>query len=136
MESELSPDAQAVWDAAWNNCPVQCGDIEGTRRSQVAAALRAAVQRTTFQDAWNDKFLSAEKILSIASELDGENCSDEQKPMVTNYRDIAIPGYLGESVADARKTAAKFRELEEKIKQLQKQLDAIEEYQQEQNELS
>ncbi len=37
-----SPPAQAVWDAAWTNCPVQCGDIEGTRRSQIAAALIAA----------------------------------------------------------------------------------------------
>jgi hypothetical protein len=41
----LSPAAQAVWDAAWTNCPVQCGDIEGTRRSQIAAALIAAADQ-------------------------------------------------------------------------------------------
>jgi hypothetical protein len=41
----LSPAAQAIWDAAWTNCPVQCGNIEGTRRSQIAAALIAAADQ-------------------------------------------------------------------------------------------
>jgi hypothetical protein len=82
-----------------------------------------------------------EKLYLAQTEMDAAKSNHTsrdaaKKPMVTNYRDIAIPGYFGESVADARKTAAKFRELEEKIKQLQKQLDAIEEYQQEQSELS
>ena len=42
--SDLSPAAQAVWDAVWDTA-IQCGDIKGTRRSQVAAALRAAADQ-------------------------------------------------------------------------------------------
>ena len=42
--SDLSPQAQAVWDAVWDTA-IQCGDIKGTRRSQVAAALRSAADQ-------------------------------------------------------------------------------------------
>lgn len=60
---ELSPAAQAVWDAAWANTPVRCGDIEGTRRAQVAAALRAAALYCK-----QDKLI----LLSIADELEAQ----------------------------------------------------------------
>ncbi len=43
--SELSPGAQAVWTAAWEECPIQCGDIVATRRRQITAALRAAADQ-------------------------------------------------------------------------------------------
>ena len=39
--TNLSPAAQTVWTAAWEECPVECGNIVGTRRKQIAAALRA-----------------------------------------------------------------------------------------------
>jgi hypothetical protein len=39
-------------------------------KSDVAAALRAAVQQCTYEDPWGSRFLSAEKILAIANELD------------------------------------------------------------------
>ena len=43
--AELSPAAQAVWDAAWNLSPVDCESHEDRRRQQIAAALRAAADQ-------------------------------------------------------------------------------------------
>ena len=40
--ADLSPAAQAVWDAAWNLSPVNCESHEDRRRQQIAAALCAA----------------------------------------------------------------------------------------------
>lgn len=43
--ADLSPAAQAVWDAAWNLSPVNCESHEDRRRQQIAAALRAAADQ-------------------------------------------------------------------------------------------
>ena len=59
--SPLSPAAQAVMDAYI--------DEDRAGRLAVAAALCAAADQCTYQDAWNDKFLSVEKLLAIAAEL-------------------------------------------------------------------
>lgn len=76
--AELSPAAQAVWNAAWVNTPVQCGDIEGTRRAQVAAALRAAVDQAfpLTRTPWGSTLVpvftaheSRDRLLAIADEL-------------------------------------------------------------------
>ncbi len=67
---ELSPAAQAVWNAAWVNTPVQCGDIEGTRRAQVAAALRAVVQNSICIDDYGDEYIDPNDILKIVEELE------------------------------------------------------------------
>lgn len=79
----LSLAAQAVWDAAWQLSPVNCGSHEDRRRQQIAAALRAAVdqvvpeeplyggdQRWMFErDARQE---SRKKFLAIAAELEGQ----------------------------------------------------------------
>lgn len=73
MAKKLSPAAQAVWDAAWANTPVQCGDIEGTRRAQVAAALRAAADQVVPMAlcVHNDDFVYVRhQFLAIANELE------------------------------------------------------------------
>ena len=75
---KLSPAAQAVWDAVWDTA-IQCGDIKGTRRSQVAAALRAAANTLLNHKYWHDGFWDKEpakfyrkKLLAIAAELEGD----------------------------------------------------------------
>ena len=82
--TQLSPAAQAVWDAAWQLSPVNCGSHEDRRRQQIAAALRAAAdqvvpeeplyggdQRWMFErDARQE---SRKKFLAIAAELEGSN---------------------------------------------------------------
>lgn len=74
----LSPAAQAVWEAAWSDTTIQCGDIEGTRRAQVAAALRAAANQVvpvpidagTPEEHW--ALLGVKnRLLAIADELEG-----------------------------------------------------------------
>ena len=66
LMTELSPQAQAVLDA-YRNPHIYKNTYA------LAAALRAAVEKCTFRDAWEDKFLSAERILAIAAELEGSN---------------------------------------------------------------
>jgi hypothetical protein len=64
--TDLSPAALAIWEAFNSEEPsvfVDYGDC-------LAAALRAAVEQSTYQDAWDGQFTSAEKILAIADELD------------------------------------------------------------------
>ena len=58
---ELSPKAQAVLDA-YRSSHLSINNL--------AAALRVAVEQCTYRDAWEDKFLSAERILALASELE------------------------------------------------------------------
>jgi hypothetical protein len=50
----------SVWNAPVNH----------SRSWEIAAALRTAVEQSTYQDAWDGQFTSAEKILAIADELD------------------------------------------------------------------
>jgi hypothetical protein len=68
--ADLSPAAQAVLDAynAGFNRPVAVH-----HKPRIAAALRAAVEQSTYQDAWDGQFTSAEKILAIAAELDNDS---------------------------------------------------------------
>jgi hypothetical protein len=63
----LSPDAQAVWDAAWQLSPVNCKSHEDRRRQQIAAALRAAADQVI------EEVSPVEAILTIAAELEGDN---------------------------------------------------------------
>lgn len=42
--TDLSPTAQAVFNAAWT-CPIALGDHPATRRRQLAAALRATADQ-------------------------------------------------------------------------------------------
>lgn len=67
--SALSPQAQAILDAynAGFSRPVAVH-----HKPRIAAALRAAVEQCTYRDAWEDKFLSAERILAIAAELEAQ----------------------------------------------------------------
>jgi hypothetical protein len=80
--TELSPAAQAVWDAAWSDTEVRCGDIEGTRKLQIAAALRAAADQVVpktpppkfaahyEEGIWDGKDDARDELLAIAAELD------------------------------------------------------------------
>lgn len=61
--TELLPAAQAVWDAAWADTPLICGDTEGTRKCQIAAALRAAALYCK-----RDRLI----LLSLADELEAQ----------------------------------------------------------------
>lgn len=78
--SELSPAAQAVFNAAWT-CPIVLGDHPVTRSRQIGAALRAAVghdvykadlrdqMEVMFSEGWNSL---RKEILAIADELEAE----------------------------------------------------------------
>jgi hypothetical protein len=70
--TDLSPAAQAVKDAAlsqYANCNVRrlAWPLD---MPVITAALRAAVEQSTYQDAWDGQFTSAEKILAIAAEIE------------------------------------------------------------------
>ena len=71
---ELSSQAQAVLDAYDMSSDGHYDDGVWVPhiREQLAAALRAAVEQCTYRDAWEDKFLSAERILAIADELEAQ----------------------------------------------------------------
>ena len=56
--------------------------------------------------------------------------------MASNYLDLAMCAYPGDAVADPAKVAARFAALEQKIADLKRRLDRMDEYQQEQNEQS
>ena len=78
--SELSPAAQAVFNAAWT-CPIVLGDHPVTRSRQIAAALRAAVghdvykadlrdqMEVMFSEGWNSL---RKELIAIADELEAE----------------------------------------------------------------
>jgi len=59
---DLSPAAQAVFNAAWT-CPIVLGDHPTTRSRQIAAALRAAALVPNI-----DRL----RLLAIADELEGQ----------------------------------------------------------------
>jgi hypothetical protein len=67
--TDLSPAAQAVWHAAWSNTEVRCGDIEGTRKLQIAAALRALAAQFDYAGAQE----AANWTAAIATELSSAN---------------------------------------------------------------
>jgi hypothetical protein len=64
--TDLSPAAQAVFNAAWADTGIILGDREGTLRAQLAAALRALAIRINGADAIR------QDILDIADELEGQ----------------------------------------------------------------
>ena len=66
--TDLSPVAQAVLDAYWATPWDPSSQHED--RHAIASVLRAAVEQCTYRDAWEDKFLSAERILAVAAELE------------------------------------------------------------------
>jgi hypothetical protein len=91
----ISPATQAVWDAAWTNCPVQCGNIEGTRRLQIAAALRAAAKQ--LRDPYpSDQLATFEELQSqlfaIANELDVNYAMNEySEGPLSEFNDGGMP---------------------------------------------
>ena len=68
--SKLSRAAQAVLDAFTEDNSLHDWKHNYYNTDALAAALRAAVDQCTYRDAWEDKFLSAERILAIADELE------------------------------------------------------------------
>jgi hypothetical protein len=64
--TDLSPAAQAVFNAAWADTGIILGDREGTLRAQLAAALRALAVRINGADAIR------QDILDIATELEAQ----------------------------------------------------------------
>jgi hypothetical protein len=86
---DFSPITRAVWTAAWEKCPVECGDIPGTRRNQIAAALEAAADQVVpeeahpqvYEDCCDYSALKARmsvrtQLLAIAAELRGQGDSN------------------------------------------------------------
>ena len=79
--TELSPAAQAVWDAVWNLSPVNCESHEDRRRQQIAAALRAAADQAIplTKTPWGTTLVpvltsleSRDRFLAIAAELESQ----------------------------------------------------------------
>jgi hypothetical protein len=74
--TNLSPAAQAVIHeyskiAYDNNVGLSFTPLPWEQKA-IAAAIRAAADQCTYRDAWNDKFLSVEKLLAIAAELEAQ----------------------------------------------------------------
>jgi hypothetical protein len=73
--TDLSPAAQAVFNAAWT-CPIALGDHPATRRRQLAAALRAAADQVE-QKLRGFSREACQEIRFIAAELDDINHTSE-----------------------------------------------------------
>jgi hypothetical protein len=71
--TELSPAAQAVFDAAWAETEITPFDREATLRDQIAAAIRAAADQMSYAGA--DE--AATWLNEIAAELDSANNTRE-----------------------------------------------------------
>jgi hypothetical protein len=70
--TELSPAAQAVFDAAWAETEITPFDREATLRDQIAAALRAAADQLGEElEFYNERVVSVSDLLAIAAELEG-----------------------------------------------------------------
>ena len=77
--TDLSPTAQAVFNAAWT-CPIVLGDHPATRSRQLAAALRAAADQVVEelqpgQSVWGEGYVEGviffrSELLAIAAELE------------------------------------------------------------------
>jgi hypothetical protein len=65
--SELSPDAQAVFNAAWH-CPLVLGNHPATLSRQIGAALRAAAE--TYFEQGNGE--GPHWFLAIAEEIEAQ----------------------------------------------------------------
>ena len=97
--NNLSPASQAAWDAAWTNCPVQCGNIEGTRRLQISAALQAVADqwKNEIQEQPKTEFISGiqnciDALNEIASGLKIDYVMDEySEGPLSEFNDGGMP---------------------------------------------
>ncbi len=70
--TDLSPTAQAVFNAAWT-CPIVLGDHPATRSRQLAAALRAAADQVVPANGSRKNNEIRAELLAIAAELEPVN---------------------------------------------------------------
>ena len=72
-DKQLSPEAQAVLDAAMNT-PTFVGHYERGQKDQVAATLREVVNQLQYYNCLEgeDMLLDARAILEVADELEGK----------------------------------------------------------------
>jgi hypothetical protein len=85
--TDLSPAANAVWDAVWNLSPVNCKSHEDRRRQQIATALRVAAAHlpssamypsSDWGHGWRTGINNARQgLLVIAAELDTPSTTSE-----------------------------------------------------------
>jgi hypothetical protein len=84
--TELSPAAQAVFDAAWAETEITPFDREATLRDKLAAALRAAADQvvpgefrrhSVPKDVWLERCDIRRQLRAIAAELDDANNTSE-----------------------------------------------------------
>ena len=74
--TELSPTAQAVWDAYE---AADCDPYEtDPRRASLSDALRAAVTHTQQQDGYDVWECDADDLLTIAAELRGDTTTTQE----------------------------------------------------------
>jgi hypothetical protein len=70
--TELSPNAQAIFNAVWNESTYDPGGWEISCQIQIAAALRAAVDRLSYgHGSWSgpSAIIDADELIAIANEL-------------------------------------------------------------------
>jgi hypothetical protein len=68
--TDLSPAAQAVWNAYLDNSEWDASQCE---LDAIAAALRAAADQLGYGDGSGDPIINEYELLAIADELDGAN---------------------------------------------------------------
>ena len=69
--ADLSPAAQAVFNAAWA-CPIVLGDHPVTRSRQIAAALRAAAEQAAPFSTNLRQNQIHQRLVAIATELEAQ----------------------------------------------------------------
>jgi len=69
--TDLSPSAQAVFNAAWT-CPIVLGDHPVTRSRQIAAALRAAAEQAAPFSTNLRQNQIHQRLVAIATELEAQ----------------------------------------------------------------
>jgi hypothetical protein len=69
--TDLSPAAQAVFNAAWT-CPIVLGDHPVTRSRQIAAALRAAAEQAAPFSTNLRQNQIHQRLVAIATELEAQ----------------------------------------------------------------
>jgi hypothetical protein len=98
---ELSPDAQAIFDAVWNEPTYDPGGWEVSCRIQIAAAFRAAAMRLSYGGAGSyaceacgckGPIIDECELLAIADQLDPpcEELGEQQEWCHISYRTNSI----------------------------------------------